>query len=162
MATLRLLLDMTGFRFDEIGVAGAQDEVMLSTEMKANNAAKRASSASRQDERQDEQLEAELEKVERITRLFKALADETRVRIVAALARGELCVCHIEDALCCPQSTISRHLAVLRSAGIVQTRREGAWVYYSLKEQPPETAAHLRGVAEMFAQPVAQTRRKCQ
>jgi ArsR family transcriptional regulator len=122
--------------------------------MKANNAAQRASSATQQDD--------ELKKVERITRLFKALADETRVRIVAALSRGELCVCHIEDVLACPQSTVSRHLAVLRSAGIVQTRREGAWVYYSLKEQPPETAAHLRGVAEQFAPPAAPSRRKCQ
>jgi ArsR family transcriptional regulator len=132
--------------------------------MKVNSAAQRASSAPEQkktEQKKTEQAE-EARKVERLTRLFKALADETRVKIVAALSREELCVCHIEDALSCPQSTVSRHLAVLRSAGIVQARREGAWVYYSLKQQPPETAAHLQGITEQFAPPAVPPRRKCQ
>ena len=68
-------------------------------------------------------------------RLFKALADKTRLRILALLLNGELCVCDIIAALDLPQSTISRHLAYLRNAGWVRDRRQGAWVYYQLEEQ---------------------------
>lgn len=67
--------------------------------------------------------------------LFRALGDETRLRIVALLAHGELCVCHIEKALELSQPMVSRHLGVLRAANIVEARREGTWVYYSLGEQ---------------------------
>lgn len=70
-----------------------------------------------------------------ISRLFKALSDETRIRIVALLSHGELCVCHIETGLELPQPMVSRHLAVLRSAGVVEPRREGSWVYYRLAPQ---------------------------
>ncbi len=70
-----------------------------------------------------------------VSRLFKALGDETRLRIVALLSHGELCVCHLETALGLTQSTTSRHLAVLRNAGVVEPRREGAWVYYRLADQ---------------------------
>ncbi len=65
---------------------------------------------------------------------FKALGDETRVRLVALLSHGELCVCHLVSALDLPQSTVSRQLTVLRRAGIVTTRREGTWMHYSLAE----------------------------
>lgn len=71
-----------------------------------------------------------------LTRLFKALSDETRLRIVALLAHGELCVCHVEGALDLPQPTVSRHLATLRAAGVVESRRDGSWVYYRLAPQP--------------------------
>jgi ArsR family transcriptional regulator len=71
-----------------------------------------------------------------ISRLFKALADETRLRIVALLSHGELCVCHIEEALELSQPNVSRHLAILRAAGIVEDRREGSWVHYRLSSQP--------------------------
>ncbi len=70
-----------------------------------------------------------------LSQLFRALGDETRLRIVALLAHGELCVCHIEKALDMPQPTVSRQLGVLRSAGVVDARREGTWVYYSISEQ---------------------------
>lgn len=69
------------------------------------------------------------------TKLFKALADETRLRIVALLTHGELCVCHIQTALELPQPTISRHMAVLRAAGLVSARRAGSWIHYSLRVQ---------------------------
>ncbi len=65
-------------------------------------------------------------------RIFKALADETRLRILALLIEGELCVCEIMAALELPQSTISRHLAYLRNSGWVQDRRQGVWMYYRL------------------------------
>lgn len=68
-------------------------------------------------------------------RLFKALGDETRLRMVALLAHGELCVCHLEAALDLSQSNTSRQLAVLKNAGVVDARREGSWVYYRLAAQ---------------------------
>jgi len=87
-----------------------------------------------------------------LTRLFKALADETRVRIVASLAHGELCVCHIEAVLALPQPTVSRHLAILRSAGVVEVRREGLWVLYRLAKQPDaDCQRQLRALAAAFA-----------
>lgn len=70
-----------------------------------------------------------------LSRLFRALGDETRLRIVALLAHGELCVCHIEEALSLSQPNASRQLSVLRSAGIVDRRRDGSWVYYRLAGQ---------------------------
>jgi ArsR family transcriptional regulator len=66
--------------------------------------------------------------------VFAALADETRRRILGLLASGEICVCHIHEALDVPQSTASRHLAHLRKAGLVTTRREGLWIHYRLAE----------------------------
>jgi ArsR family transcriptional regulator len=81
-----------------------------------------------------------------LTRLFRALGDETRLRIVALLSHGELCVCHLESALDLNQSTASRHLGILRSAGIVDSRREGTWVYYSITEQDHATVAQALDV----------------
>ena len=66
--------------------------------------------------------------------VFAALADETRRRILGLLASGEICVCNIHAALDVPQSTASRHLAHLRKAGLVATRREGLWVHYRLAD----------------------------
>lgn len=86
------------------------------------------------------------------SRVFRALGDETRVRIVALLSHGELCVCHVERALELPQPMISRHLAVLRAAGIVDARRDGTWVYYRLAEQPQaRVQAMIDGVKQGFA-----------
>lgn len=61
----------------------------------------------------------------------KALADPTRVRILAALRGRELCVCELCDALQVSQSTLSTHLQVIRDAGLVRTRKEGKWIYYA-------------------------------
>ena len=66
--------------------------------------------------------------------LFKALADETRLRILNLVTHRELCVCHIVEALGLGQSKVSRHLAHLRNAGLVNDRREGLWMHYSLAE----------------------------
>jgi ArsR family transcriptional regulator len=66
--------------------------------------------------------------------LFKALSDETRLRILALLTLGELCVCDLMSVLELPQSTVSRHLAYLRNTGLVEDRRQGVWMYYRLAE----------------------------
>ena len=64
--------------------------------------------------------------------LFKALADETRLRILGLLLSGEVCVCDIHESLKIPQPKASRHLAYLRRSGLVETRREGLWIHYRL------------------------------
>ena len=63
--------------------------------------------------------------------LFKALSDPTRLRIMVLLAEKELCVCQLEDALHLSQVKVSRHLNILRHARLVNSRRDGLWVYYS-------------------------------
>ena len=78
-----------------------------------------------------------------ISKLFKALSDPTRLRIVALLAQDELCVCHVEGALGLSQPLISRHLAILRNAGVVAHRRAGSWVYYRLVPSALERMAAL-------------------
>jgi amino-acid N-acetyltransferase len=67
-------------------------------------------------------------------RLFKALGDVTRLRILGLLLTGEVCVCHIHESLGIPQPKASRHLAYLRRSGLVRARKEGLWVHYRLAE----------------------------
>ena len=67
-------------------------------------------------------------------RLFQALGDTTRLRILGLLLTGEVCVCDIHDSLGISQPKASRHLAYLRKAGLVETRRDGLWVHYRLTE----------------------------
>ena len=72
--------------------------------------------------------------LEQLETVLKALADATRLRILGLLATGEVCVCHLHDSLKISQPKVSRHLAYLRRAGLVTTRREGLWMYYRLTE----------------------------
>jgi ArsR family transcriptional regulator len=84
-----------------------------------------------------------------LTRLFKALGDETRLRILKLLEVKELCVCEVEQALQIAQSRASRHLGILREAGLVTDRREGPWVVYRLRDDAsPEVK---RGLAVIRA-----------
>jgi ArsR family transcriptional regulator, arsenate/arsenite/antimonite-responsive transcriptional repressor len=69
-----------------------------------------------------------------LEQLFKAMADQTRLRILALLAGGEVCVCDIHETLRIPQPRASRHLAYLRRTGLVLDRKEGLWVYYRLAD----------------------------
>ncbi|MFA9427565.1 ArsR/SmtB family transcription factor [Natronorubrum sp. A-ect3] len=66
--------------------------------------------------------------------VFKALANEKRLRIIEALRDGELCACELETVLDAPQSTVGTHLSQLREAGIVRTRKEGKWTYYRIAD----------------------------
>lgn len=68
--------------------------------------------------------------------VLKALADPTRMRILALLGGGEVCVCHIHNALDVPQPTASRHLAHLKKAGLVEDRKVGLWKHYRLRVLP--------------------------
>jgi ArsR family transcriptional regulator len=81
---------------------------------------------------------------------FAALADPTRRRILTLLQEGgERCVCVLYETLDLPQPKVSRHLGVLRAAGIVATRREGLWIHYRLHPDLPDWARSvLAAVAE--------------
>ncbi len=68
----------------------------------------------------------------RLNRMFRAFADETRLRILHLLARGELCVRDLTAVLDAPQSKVSRHLGYLRQAGLVADRKDGKWRRYRL------------------------------
>lgn len=74
-----------------------------------------------------------------LTYAFKALGHPARLRILAMLSDGELCVCQITAVLGLATSTVSAHLAALRRAGLVSERKHGRWVFYSLP--PPEHPA---------------------
>ena len=78
----------------------------------------------------------------RLARLFHALSDETRLRIVERLLLGEQCVCNLMEPLELGQSHLSFHMKTLKAAGLVTDRREGRWIHYALN---PET---LREVQE--------------
>jgi DNA-binding transcriptional ArsR family regulator len=66
--------------------------------------------------------------------VFKAVADATRARILKMLTHGELCVCQIVAVLGLSQSTVSKHLWVLKTARLIQDRKDGRWVFYSLAQ----------------------------
>jgi len=75
---------------------------------------------------------AEAKTSEKQSRFFKALADKTRLRILSLLRVREMCVCEIMIALDLTQPTASHHLGILGNAGLLNYRKEGKWVYYSL------------------------------
>ena len=65
---------------------------------------------------------------------FKALSDPTRLRLLNLLSEGEVCVCHLGEALRIVQPKVSRHLACLKKAGLVAARRDGLWIHYRWAE----------------------------
>ena len=67
-----------------------------------------------------------------LVKIFKALSDETRIRLLKLLQQRELCVCELMQALDMTQSRVSRNLGILKNAGLVKDRRDGLWVHYSL------------------------------
>ncbi len=76
--------------------------------------------------------------------LFKCLADETRLNCLLLLReQGELCVCELTTALATSQPKVSRHLAQLRECGLLDTRRDGQWIYYRIADALPDWAGEL-------------------
>jgi ArsR family transcriptional regulator, arsenate/arsenite/antimonite-responsive transcriptional repressor len=82
-----------------------------------------------------------------LTRIYAALADPTRLRILSLLGDDEICVCHIHASLDVPQPTASRHLAYLRKAGLVDARREGIWMHYRLAKFENPVVASVMAAA---------------
>ena len=68
----------------------------------------------------------------------KAISDPTRIRMLKLLEAGELCVCEIMEVLDLVQSTASKHLIILKMAGLVESRKNGTWSYYRLSEKSRE------------------------
>ena len=66
--------------------------------------------------------------------VFKALSEEVRLRILSVLFQNELCVCEIEDILQLTQSNASRHLTILKNAGILKSYKNAQWIYYSISQ----------------------------
>lgn len=75
--------------------------------------------------------------------VLNVLADESRRRILVLLGAHELCVCELVNALDLPQPTVSRHLAVMREAGIVEQSREGRFSFYRVSANPPAWARQM-------------------
>jgi ArsR family transcriptional regulator, arsenate/arsenite/antimonite-responsive transcriptional repressor len=76
-------------------------------------------------------------------RFFQALGDTTRLRLLNLMGDQEVCVCYLVEVLGQPQPKISRHLAYLRSAGLVDARRDGKWMHYRIVMPPHEGAAKV-------------------
>jgi ArsR family transcriptional regulator len=80
---------------------------------------------------------------------LKALADETRLQIVEMLADGELCACKIQEKFDFTQPTMSYHMKILTDCGLVNCRRDGAWMRYTLNKSEFEAVCkHLRSICE--------------
>ena len=83
-----------------------------------------------------------------ITQLFKALSDETRLRILSLMKEGEICVCDIAETLNMTQPNISFHLSMLKETGLIKDRKNGRWVHYSLNGSDMFTGFLLFGIFE--------------
>ena len=84
--------------------------------------------------------------------ITKALADESRVRALVALTRGELCVCQIAELLQLAPSTVSKHLSILRQGGLVEFEKRGRWIYSEMERTSEQ---NLRGSAMCLATIIA-------
>jgi ArsR family transcriptional regulator len=89
----------------------------------------------------------EADQITQMEQLFQALGDATRLRILGLLLTGEVCVCDIHESLKLSQPKVSRHLAYLRKARLVETRREGLWVHYRLATTPDPVLGTIREAA---------------
>jgi ArsR family transcriptional regulator len=74
-----------------------------------------------------------------LTLFFAALSDQTRLRLLSLMKNREVCVCYLQEVLKTNQPKISRHLAYLKKAGLVEARRDGKWVHYRLKKLDGDT-----------------------
>lgn len=93
--------------------------------------------------------------------LFHALSDETRLALLERLKGGEQCVCELTDAMKAAQSRLSFHLKVLKDVGLVEDRREGRWMYYSLSSQAVEELEDLVGFLKKAAKSAHSSGRCC-
>ncbi len=75
------------------------------------------------------------ETAERVVCVYKALSNVQRIRLLLALRDGECCVCELQTALNAPQSTVATHLRCLTDSGLVRTRNDGRWTYYSVADR---------------------------
>ena len=109
--------------------------------------------------------------LQQLDEIFKGFADPTRIRILNVLAAGELCVCDIHDILDLPQSLVSRHLARLRTAGLVEVERRSQFAHYRLAavtDGPLQRTlircvkSHFNGIADLNDERIAAEARVAQ
>ena len=81
-------------------------------------------------------------------KIFKALSDPNRLRILKMLENGSLCVCEIRDVLNLANSTVSKHLSLLRDAGFILNEKNGKWVYYKLNQKAEEP--HVKSLMKLM------------
>lgn len=90
-----------------------------------------------------------------LTLFYAALSDETRLRLLSLMTGREVCVCYLQEVLKTNQPKISRHLAYLKKAGLVEARRDGKWTHYRLKKQ-------VNGLDKVLSQTLARLGRERQ
>ncbi len=78
-----------------------------------------------------------------VLNIAKAFSDQNRLRALMMLVDGELCVCQIIEMLGLAPSTVSKHMSILRQAGLVETRKEGRWIYYRLADREVQPACEI-------------------
>ena len=89
-----------------------------------------------------------------VSGFFAALADENRLRLLYLMKAGEICVCYLQGVLQTNQPKISRHLAYLKKAGLVEARRDGKWMHYRLKKLAPGREKILAATLQYLEQEV--------
>lgn len=89
---------------------------------------------------------------ETLSRIFRAISTPARLQILAAIGNGEACVCHLEAVLDLRQAYISQQLMELRNADLLETRREGRYIYYRLAE--PRLLETILEISNLFGIPV--------
>lgn len=92
---------------------------------------------------------------------FRALGDATRLQIIQRLSEGERCVCELTDLLEAKQPLLSFHLKTLKEAGILNGRRDGRWIYYSLNPEAVETLEQFLGVLKERKRKLRMIKRCC-
>ncbi len=95
-----------------------------------------------------------------LLRVFKGLADETRLRVLKLLSEGELCVCEIAAALSLEQPRLSFHLGVLKKAGLITDRRQQRWILYKLNEKDLFIRFLMLSVSDRFPEELARLDRE--
>jgi ArsR family transcriptional regulator, arsenate/arsenite/antimonite-responsive transcriptional repressor len=83
--------------------------------------------------------------IDEVLNITKALSDENRVRALMMLGGGELCVCQIIEVLGLAPSTVSKHMSILKQAGLVKTRKDGRWIYYRLTDNDSQIYDEIIG-----------------
>ena len=86
----------------------------------------------------------------KLVKVFSALSDETRIRILKVLLERDCCVCEVMQALDISQSRASRNLSILENAGFVSSRREGLWVVYSVNNQSSNSVPSLLQILSTY------------
>ena len=96
----------------------------------------------------------ELSPDEKLSRIFRAISTPARFRILAAIGKGEACVCHLETVLDLRQAYISQQLMEMRDAELLDTRRDGRYIFYRLTE--PDLLNLLLDIGKLFGVPTAE------